>query len=150
MAHWLRQTNQSLYHARLLLDDSESVSDKQKSQALVRAGLHLTHDAWLSYLNELGEGVGLQQEIVSFEHLFQATPLLTGEMLEIKRLFEQSDWLVSFLTQVQSQHSVTASSAQAAPASLIATSQALSYKERDWWQALSDLIDSQRANRLES
>lgn len=155
MSQWLGFTNQKLYQARLLLDERRKQSSNPVMvSAMTEGALYLMYDAWVSYLNELAGPAGVKQSVDSFERLLQITPLVTGEMTELKNLRDETDsWLSIMLAMVadQAQPSSAQSGASAQAVQLIAVSRPTATADaRDLWQALSDLIDSQRQNRQES
>ena len=152
MNSWLSLTNQKLYFARLLLQQNHNEDNQARTQAMEQGGLHLLHDAWVSYLNELAFNVAAKQRFTTFEQLDAALPLLTGEMVEIKSLLSQSDsWLSAMLSKVsQMQLQAQEPPTQMASSPLIASSSNGAFTSLDYWRLLSELIDSQRENRQES
>lgn len=156
MSQWLGFTNQKLYQARLLLDQSLQAKDPAAlADALEQGGLYLLYDAYVSYLNELAEIAHCATPIDSLETLLAKTPLVTGEMTEIRVLFEDTyAWLPAMLRAVaeQSQPSTAKSPVIPVQASgnLIAASSEPVSNAQQWWKSLTDLIDSQRENRQES
>ena len=155
MSQWLGFTNQKLYQARLLLDQrGRANAPAALNQALEQSALYQLYDAYVSYLNELADIAGHRQPVDSLESLLAATPLVIGEMTEIRVLRQDSfSWLTAFLSAVAAQAqpvTVAPVQIQEPAGNLIASVRDTSDDARDWWQALSDLIDSQRQNRRES
>lgn len=152
MSQWLRQTNQKLYFSRLLLAQQATTEDKSTQNALAEGALYLLESSWNSYLNELADAVAIRHPVSSLDHLLEVTPLVTGEMQEIKQLANlDGTWLNQLLVVFANLNAESDSAqVQTVTPSLIATSSSKSLCEMDLWQGLSDLIDRQRANRVES
>ena len=153
MSQWLGFTNQKLYQARLLLDQADQSSGKALVDALNESALYQMYDAWVSYLNELAGMAGYRKPVATLENLLEVTPLVTGEMTELRVLRADSySWLVGFLSQVsaQAQPEPMGQGGVVQSGNLIAVAETSKPDVREWWQALSELIDSQRQNRQES
>jgi hypothetical protein len=160
MQPWLGQTNHKLYQARLVLDKARQCSDDAVLQdALETSALYLTHDAYISYLNELYELAGGSSMVSSLDEAMEQTRLIIGEMRELDSLRRDSfGWLATLLRQVEECRRPQQSKPRAterAPAKLIALAAVSDNTERGeeiagWRQSLSDLIDRQRENRQES
>jgi hypothetical protein len=93
--------------------------------------------------------------VESLDTLLTNTPLVTGEMTELRVLFDDSySWLTAMLRAISDQAQPGSSSPSVMPVkprgNLIAASSEPTSNARQWWQSLSDLIDSQRENRQES
>ena len=99
MSQWLSFTNQKLYQARLLLEQSRrETGNPALAEGLETSGLYLMQDAFISYLNELATLATYRGEVSSFSDLLNKTPLVTGEMTEIRILAEDPySWLSAFL-----------------------------------------------------
>ncbi|MDF1762944.1 MAG: hypothetical protein P1U57_06005 [Oleibacter sp.] len=158
MSKWLNFTNHKLYQARLLLDQRDRVYEPVAMiDGLEQGALYLMYDAYRSYLNELAEIATYSETVDSLDQLLSVTPLVTGEMSELRMLKQDAfSWLSSFLNAVSNQGkplSQQRSGVQQQAAiqmGMIPLSQEASSDARDWWQALSDLIDLQRQNHRES
>lgn len=156
MSQWLGFTNQKLYQARLLLDQSiPSESQAALNDALEQGGLYLLYDAYVSYLNEVATVAQCPTPIDSLDTLLANTPLVTGEMTELRVLTEDSySWLTAMLRAISDQAQPSSGKSLVMPVqpsgNLIAASSEPASNARQWWQSLSDLIDSQRENRQES
>ena len=156
MSQWLGFTNQKLYQARLLLDKSaQEEGPTALNDALEQGGLYLLYDAYVSYLNEVATVAHCPTPVESLDALLTNTPLVTGEMTELRVLFDDSySWLTAMLRAISDQAQPGSSSPSVMPVkpsgNLIAASSEPTSNARQWWQSLSDLIDSQRENRQES
>jgi len=155
MANWLGHTNQKLYQARLLLDESSRASGPDAlSGALREGGVYLLRDAYISYLNELAELAGVKTTVTSLQQAMDVTGLVIGEMTELKQLEDDPySWLTEFLRGAEGQNmpAAPAGAVEVTPAGLIPlTNQSQESTPLEWWQSLSDLIDSQRLHRRES
>ncbi|MEC9255420.1 MAG: DUF6586 family protein [Pseudomonadota bacterium] len=154
MSQWLSFTNQKLYQARLLLEQSRrETGNPALAEGLETSGLYLMQDAFISYLNELATLATYRGEVSSFSDLLNKTPLVTGEMTEIRILAEDPySWLSAFLREAETRwRPGPAGNPQAAGAvNVIAVAQSDDIQPQSWWQHLSELIDSQRENRQES
>ncbi len=151
MNAWIGHTNQTLYFTRLLIDQAEQ-GQGVSAQASEQGALCLLQESWLSYLNELSVNAGHKVQVGSLAGLIQSVPLVTGEITEIRNLAEQpASWVAAMQTALTEQRRPQAAKAvqQSAPG-LIAMQATDSLPLRKWWQAMSDLIDSQRENRQET
>lgn len=161
MSEWLGFTNQKLYQARLLLDASRresgaDVSGPAMKSGLETGGLYLLHDAYVSYLNELAVLATYRGEVHSLKSLLDKTPLVTGEMTELRILEEEpTSWLSAFLRETEA-HGRPGNGASRQAGGMatnliaLANDSSADHQLLSWWQSLSDLIDSQRENRQES
>ncbi|HBS42567.1 MAG TPA: hypothetical protein DEA26_07795 [Oceanospirillales bacterium] len=151
MNSWIGHTNQKLYFARLLLEQAEADSSVQ-AQAAGEGALALLGEAWLSYLNELAINASAGSRVTSLAELMAVVPLVTGEITEIKNLSViPGSWVVEMSAALAGQNQPKAAKAvQDVPSGLIALRAADGLPLRQWWQAMSDLIDSQRENRQET
>lgn len=156
MSQWLGFTNQKLYQARLLLEQSaQEQGPAALTDALEQGGLYLLYDAYVSYLNEVATVAHCPTPVASLEALLANTPLVTGEMTELRVLAEDSySWLTVMLRAIADQAQPGSTQPSSIPVhpsgNLIAASSEPSSNARQWWQSMSDLIDSQRENRQES
>lgn len=155
MAQWIGFTNQKLYQTRLLLSQWQQAGDEPVlAKALEEGALHLLHDAWLSYLQELGEMVAFREPVASLAELLEKTPLITGEMRELAQLAENGfSWLAQMLSAVTAlnRQEILKVQAPAAATSLIAVAAADTRTPvLEWFTQLSRVIDAQRENRQES
>ncbi|MCA6063144.1 DUF6586 family protein [Thalassolituus marinus] len=154
MSQWIGFTNQKLYQCRLLLAQRSAADGGALIKALEEGATHLLHDAWLSYLQELGEMVAYRQPVSSLEQLMTSCPLPTGEMRELAQLAENSfSWLAQMLNGIAALSRPDTVRQQAASngiglISLTDTSD--STQVDDWFRSLQGLIDLQRENRQES
>ena len=126
MSQWLSFTNQKLYQARLLLEQSRrETGNPALAEGLETSGLYLMQDAFISYLNELATLATYRGEVSSFsEFLLEA----------------ETRWRPGPSGSPQASSAVN----------VIAVAQSDDIQPQSWWQQLSDLIDSQRENRQES
>lgn len=151
MSDWLGQTNQKLYQARLLIDNSETEGNAEAlASACEEGAIFQLVLAYQAYLHELAEIAQCRQEFHSLGQLIELCVVPTGEMTELNQL-EKDDfsWLSQLLTAFESCGQVRKSNAM--QAGIIAlTSQGSSQNVRQWYQCLSDIIDLQRMNRQES
>ena len=158
MAEWLGHSNQKLYQARLLLENQEQVeqssTDEVLGMALQESVLFQLVLTYQSYLHEIAEIAQYRDSFNSLQQLIESVPVATGEMTELRQL-ELDDF--SWLRQLQSAFEYCGRKdnrpmPQPQNASMIKlhdqTAQSLPL--RDWYQALSDMIDRQRNNRQES
>lgn len=154
MAQWIGFTNQKLYQCQLLLTEREKAAGNPVlSSALESGALHLLHDAWLSYLQELGEMVKFREPVLSLADLLSRSPLVTGEMRELEHLAENGfSWVAQFLAAVAdlNRQAVVKTQAPAADNLLISTRDESDSQIPFWWRSLSAIIDNQRENRQES
>jgi len=159
MAEWLGHSNQKLYQARLLLEGLEGAElDSEAPLALISAMqegvLFQLVLAYQSYLHEIAEVAQCRDEFYSLQQLLDIVSVATGEMTELKQL-EADDF--SWLSQLQSafQHcsakEVQVVKPQVNPLMIqLQDKTANSLPLREWYQALSAIIDLQRENRQES
>lgn len=165
MAEWLGHSNQKLYQARLLLDQLDQFTQSDNSQsgaqnsalssALEEAVIFQLMLAYQSYLHEVAEIAQCRDEFFSLTELLSLVPVSTGEMTELKQL-EEDDF--SWLTQMQSafqqcsQKDIAAIKKPAGSAAMIQLHNQVSASLplREWFEALSGIIDLQRNNRQES
>lgn len=159
MAEWLGHSNHKLYQARLLLESLETAELETQSplalvSALQESVIFQLVLAYQSYLHEVAEIAQSRDEFYSLQQLLDLVPVPTGEMTELKQL-EADDF--SWLSQMQSafQHCSSKDPVTTKPQSNPVMIQmqdktASSLPLRDWYQALSEIIELQRGNRQES
>ncbi|WP_430462057.1 DUF6586 family protein [Thalassolituus sp. LLYu03] len=154
MAQWIGFTNQKLYQCRLLLSERDKVVDnKVLAKALEEGALHLLHDAWLSYLQELGEMVTFREPVSSLSDLLGRASMITGEMRELSQLADNGfSWLAQMLSAVDALNRQPMPKVQATDAMqlLVVAEEVSESQVSDWWRDLSRLIERQRENRQES
>lgn len=159
MATWLSQSNQKLYSARLLLGQLHIVELAEPTQlalveALQESVLFQLMLAYKSYLHEIADIAQYRGEFSCLDDLVRMTPLVTGEMTELKKL-EQDDfsWL-SQLRQAFESCSGKGSVAIKVPSNAsmiqIQDTTTTSLPLQEWFRALSEIIDLQRNNSVES
>ena len=158
MAEWLAHSNQKLYQARLLIEKQEqaeqSADEPVLSIALQESVLFQLVLAYQSYLHEIAELAQYRDTITSLQQLIDSVPVATGEMTELRQLEnDKFSWLSQLLTAFdycsQKENRPAAPQQNAGMIQIFdQTSQSLPL--RDWFQALTDIIDLQRNNRQES
>jgi hypothetical protein len=158
MAEWLAHSNQKLYQARLLIEKQEqaeqSADESVLSVALQEAVLFQLVLAYQSYIHEIAELAQYRDTIISLQQLIDSVPVATGEMTELRQLEnDKFSWLSQLLTAfdycAQKENRPTAPQRNAGMIQIFdQTSQSLPL--RDWFQALTNIIDLQRNNRQES
>lgn len=158
MAEWLAHSNQKLYQARLLIEKQEqaeqSADESVLSIALQESVLFQLVLAYQSYLHEVAELAQYRDTITSLQQLIDSVPVATGEMTELRQLEnDKFSWLSQLLTAFE--YCGQKENRPPAPQKNVGmiqifdqTSQSLPL--RDWFQALTDIIDLQRNNRQES
>lgn len=152
---WLSITNLKLYQSQLLLQQWQSDQLPALQQALLNSALYHLHDAYLAYLHELAEAVSYRQPLTSLADLIASVTLVTGEMKELQALEQDGySWLAQCLQCVQDSHQPIRAGVvhvqHEAPSNRIHVVDDPTANAARWHQALSDLIDQQRANRHES
>ena len=158
MSQWIGFTNKKLYQSRLLLSEFAQCEQKALMSALEESALYQLHDAWLSYLQELGDMVAYRQPVQSLQELVGQVNLITGEMRELMQLQANAfSWLSQMLKAVEdlrypdAARPVQQAGAQNGGVQTISLVQETTESQvAAWWQALSALIDTQRENRQES
>ncbi|MAD46871.1 MAG: hypothetical protein CMI02_11110 [Oceanospirillaceae bacterium] len=153
MSQWIGFTNKKLYQCRLLLAEYAQCDDPSLADALEEGGLYQLHDAWLSYLQELGDMVAFREPVSSLQDLLQRVSLVTGEMRELTQLADDPfSWLSQMLKAVAALRQPSAvRPAQSSDAQSIAlTAESTESPVVRWWAAMTALIDVQRENRQES
>ena len=110
--------------------------------------------AYQSYLHEVAEIAQCRDEFHSLNQLIDLVPIATGEMTELKHLeMDAYSWLSQMLVAFQ-QCSEKEPVAKKLPdtSSMIQLfdTSAVSLPLRNWFHALTDIIDLQRNNRQES
>lgn len=154
MSQWIGFTNQKLYQCRLLLAQRDKTEDASLARAAEEGAIHLLNDAWLSYLQELGDMVAFRQPVNSLTELMAQCRMTTGEMRELTQLADNSySWLAQFLLAVPALNRPDAVRPSApADGGLIAVSMDTGPDTQvdDWYRELQGLIDRQRENRQET
>ncbi|ASP39499.1 hypothetical protein CHH28_12815 [Bacterioplanes sanyensis] len=152
MSAWIGHTNQKLYQARLLLQQSEQARPDALAQALEVSAIYHIHDAYLCYLHELAEMVQYSGAVVSLSQLLDSASLVTGEMQELKALEQDAfSWLATLLSLANdSLQGQSGANKMATDASLIAVAQPAESPVYQCYQRLVELIERQRENRQES
>lgn len=161
MAQWLSHSNQKLYQARLLLEAFEAAEQESEQgvtalfNALQESVIFQLIMAYQSYLHELAEIAQYREEFVSLSQLLETVSVATGEMTELRQLeTDDFSWLskLQFAFQQCSQKDTLPSPKLQTNPQMInlydTTSNALPL--RDWYQALTSIIELQRNNRQES
>lgn len=158
MAEWLGHTNQKLYQARLLIENLEQVEQSAAgsvlSLALQESVLFQLSLGYQSYLHEISEIAQCRESFNSLQQLMAFVPVATGEMTELSQL--ESDGF-SWLSQMHLAFEGCAVKdsrpvLQQRNTGMIQVHDTNSkiLPLRDWYQALSEIIDLQRNNRQES
>merc|ERR1712169_40378 len=81
-----------------LLSEFAQCEQKALMSALEESALYQLHDAWLSYLQELGDMVAYRQPVQSLQELVGQVNLITGEMRELMQLQDNAfSWLSQML-----------------------------------------------------
>lgn len=169
MAQWRSHCNQKLYQARLLLDrltELEEASDDASNvgmnavealtltSALQESTLFQMVLAYQAYLHEIAEIAQCRDSFMSLDQLLAKTPIATGEMLEFKKLEEDSfSWLSQLLYAFQScgeKDALTSKAAGTQSMIQIQDTTSAALPLREWLKQLNDIIDLQRNNSQES
>lgn len=162
MAQWLAHSNQKLYQARLLLEAFEQAAEQEREQgvtalfgALQESVLFQLVLAYQSYLHELAEIAQYREAFFSLSQLLENVSLATGEMTELQQL-ESDDF--SWLSKLQfafqqcgQKDAIPNTKPQIKPQMIsLQDTTSNSLPLRDWYQALTGIIELQRNNRQES
>lgn len=159
MAQWLAHSNQKLYQTRLLLDALELAETSESTtlsliSALQESVLFQLKLSYQSYLHEVAEIAQCREDFHSLNQLFDLVTIATGEMTELKQLeMDSYSWLSQMLVafqQCSEKEPVIKKSPVADSMIQLFDTSAVSLPLRDWFYALTNIIDLQRNNRQES
>ena len=165
MAQWLSHSNQKLFQARLLLEafesaEQESEGEREQSAAAMLSALQESVLfqlvlAYQSYLHELAEIAQCREEFFSLSQLLEKVSVATGEMTELKQLeADDFSWLskLQFAFQQCSEKDILAGAKSQINPQMISLQDTTgnTLPLRDWYQALTAIIELQRDNRQES
>ena len=151
MSDWLGQTNQKLYQARLLIDNSEVDGiDRALATACEEGAVFQLVLAYQAYLHELAEIANCREGFISLAQLIEFSAVPTGEMTELRQLeLDDFSWLAQLLTAFEAcSHLNKSQTVMTGVIPLV--SQGSGQNVREWYQHLNDIIDLQRLNRQES